>query len=143
HITMIAGFPGDTLADSERTVEFAIEALREARNATYYLNEFSLFPDTIIVREPARFGIARVEAGGDMPSRYAFEFDAGTEVETGPVLAQFARLNDRLTQGLGWHALGGGAAAKAVQTLYFTSGCGSILKTRADNPFGTPVALRN
>jgi hypothetical protein len=141
HVTMIAGFPGDTLADSERTVEFVVGALRDAKNATYYLNEFSLFPDTAILREPTRFGIAQVGSAGDMPSRYDFQFDAETEAETGPVLADFSRLNEKLAKGLGWDALGAGAPAKAVQGLYFTSGCGAILKTRAENPFGTPLDL--
>ncbi|HJU32641.1 MAG TPA: radical SAM protein [Hyphomicrobiaceae bacterium] len=141
HVTMIAGFPGDTLADSERTVEFVIGALRDARNATCYLNQFSLFPDTAILREPARFGIARVERQGDMPSRYDFEFDADTEAKTGPVLAHFPQLNEKLVRGLGWDCLGAEAPAKAVHSLYFTSGCGAILKTRAENPFGTPLNL--
>lgn len=139
HVTMIAGFPGDTLDESGRTVEFVIDVLREARSATFYLNAFSLFPDTVVAREPARFGISRVDDSGDMPSRFDFEFDAGTQATTGTVLANFSRLNDRLTEGLGWYGLGKNDSAKAVQTLYFTSGCGSILKTLVNNPYGTPL----
>ena len=139
HVTLIAGFPGDRLADSERTVDFVIEALRGMRNATFYLNQFSLFPDTIILREPARFGIAEVYADGDMPSRYSFAFDPKSHSETEEVLREFPRLNDRLVEGLGWGSLGHGAPAKAAQVLYFTSGCGAVFKTQKANPFVNPL----
>lgn len=139
HVTMIAGFPGDTVADSERTVDFVIDSLREARNATFYLNRFSLFPDTIILREPARFGIAHVSANGDMPSRYEFAFDPETHGSTDQVLKAFPQLHEKLIEGLGWRCLGRGAEAKAAQLLYFTSGCGATLKTQRSNPFANPL----
>jgi hypothetical protein len=138
HVTLIAGFPGDSLPESEHTVDFVIDALRGLRNATFYLNRFSLFPDTIVVREPGRFGIAAVQANGDMPSRYAYTLDPTTHEKTSPVLEQFPRLHDKLVEGLGWRCLGKGAAAKAAQLLYFTSGCGAIFKTQRPNPLADP-----
>ena len=138
HVTMIAGFPGDTLADSERTVDFVVEALREARNATFYLNRFSLLPDTIILREPQRFGVTEVLAKGDMPSQYAFTFDPahGASEEAAE---DYARLREKLVQNLGWKCLGPGAAGKAAQLLYFTSGWGAMFKTQTANPFANPL----
>jgi hypothetical protein len=139
HVTMIAGFPGDSLEDSERTVDFVIDALRQNSSATFYLNRFALYPDTIILREPARFGISEVHARGDMPSGYGFTFDAEIRDKTQPVLDRYSELDERLAEGLGWRCLGNGSSAKIARLLYFTSGCGAIFKTQMPNPFARPL----
>jgi hypothetical protein len=141
HVTMIAGFPGDTPADSERTVDFVIDALRESSNATFYLNQFGLLPDTAVLRQRERFGITKVFANGDMPSRYGFVFDPVTHRASHEAAEQFPRLCDKLVKGLGWDCLGRGAAGKAAQILYFTSGWGAMFKTQAANPFANPLQL--
>ena len=138
HVTMIVGFPGDTPEDSERTVNFVIDTLRGARNATFYLNRFCVFPDTIILREPARFGVARVVARGDMPSTYDYEMDP-THDASMSAIARYPQLHTMLVQGLGWACLGGGDAGAAAELLYFTSGWGAMFKALPANPFANPL----
>jgi hypothetical protein len=140
HVTMIAGFPGDSLEDSERTVDFVVDALSRSNSATFYLNRFALFPDTIVLKEPERFGIREVHAGGDMPSSYGFTFDDETRDRTQPVLDRHSALDEKLAAGLGWHRLGKGPAVKIARLLYFTSGCGAIFKTQAANPLARMLA---
>jgi hypothetical protein len=117
-----------------------IDALRQSSSATFYLNRFALYPDTIILREPARFGITEVHASGDMPSGYSFTFDAETHDKTQPVLDRYSELDERLAEGLGWRCLGNGPSAKIARVLYFTSGCGAIFKTQIGNPFANPLS---
>lgn len=138
HVTMIAGFPGDSMEDSQRTVDFAVEALRQNSNATFYLNRFALFPDTIVLKEPARFGITNVQSQGDMPSGYGFTFNADLAAKTQPVLDAHHDLEEQLVDRLGWKCLGENAGAKTARALYFTSGCGAIFKTQPQNPFARP-----
>lgn len=143
HITMIAGFPGDTAADSALTADFVSEALRGLRHATFKLNYFSLFPDTPVFNAPERYGVLLADGGGDMPMSYPY---ALTPELTGPmreVEELYPDLVARLYDRLGWTEFlrrhGGGDAVDASLHLYFHTGHGTFFKTDGREVFGDPL----
>lgn len=139
HINLISGFPGESLAEAEATVDFAIDRLRRHRNATWLLNRFTLFPATPMAAAPSDFGIARVEARGDMPTTLDFALDPPTHARTAPVGHHYAALHRRLAEGLGWGGALRERVGREVMALYFGSGHSAVFKTLAVNPLD-PVA---
>ena len=139
HVNLIGGFPGDTLADSEGSVDFLMRALADLSGATYILNAFALFPDTPILADPGRFRITPVVPPGDMPSSYPFTPDPGIEADAVAVYEAIPRLLDKLNIGLGWDRYGDGDGARTALALYFGFGHGSLFKARPDNPFANPL----
>lgn len=144
HVTMIAGFPGDTAADSALTADFVSDALRGLRHATFKLNYFSLFPDTPVFNAPERFGVLLADGDGDMPMSYPY---ALTPELRGPMLeveALYPELVARLYERLGWTGFlrrhGGGEAVDASLHLYFHTGHGTFFKTDGREVFGDPLA---
>lgn len=140
HINLIGGFPGDTVGDVEETVDFLIDVLPAVDGATFFLNQFALFPDTPVLREPGRFGIVPVTPRGDMPSSYAFSAVEERRGEAEAVLAALPGLRRKLSDGLGWGRYGRGAGAAAALALYFGTGHGALMKAGGRNPFANPSA---
>lgn len=140
HVNLIGGHPGDDVADIEETADFLLDVLPSVDNTTYILNQFALFPDTPILREPGRYGIVPA-AGGDMASSYAFTVAGGAraEAQAKAVLAALPRLRERLHDGLGWSRFGRGAGVEAAMDLYFGSGHGAVMKAAGRNPFANPL----
>ncbi|TBR21314.1 radical SAM protein [bacterium] len=144
HITMIAGFPGDTPEDSALTADFVSEALRGVRHATFKLNYFSLFPDTPVFNAPERFGVLLGEGGGDMPMSYPYALTPELAAPMRAVEDLYPDLVERLYGRLGWTEFlrrhGGGEAVDKALHLYFHTGHGTFFKTDAREVFGDPSA---
>lgn len=134
HINLISGFPGESLAEAEATVDFVVDRLRRHRNATWLLNRFTLFPATPMAAAPRDFGIERVEARGDMPATLGFALDPPTRERTAPVVRRHAALHRRLAEGLGWGGAQRERIGREVMALYFGSGHSAVFKTLAVNP---------
>ncbi len=143
HINLIGGFPGDTVAEVEETVDFLVDVLPAVDGSTFLLNQFALFPDTPILHEPGSFGLVPAAPRGDMPSSYAFSVVEERRAESEAVLAELPRLRRKLSDGLGWGRYGQGAGAAAALDLYFGTGHGAIMKACGRNPFANPLKGRN
>lgn len=139
HVNLIAGYPGDTRADSERSVDFLIATFRRLRSCTYVLNAFALLADTPLANEPQRFGLGRVWLAGDLAQSCNYELPFEFATSTRQALESVPELRDRLAAALGWRALGEDVATRAAVELYFGSGHGSLFKARRDNPFANPL----
>src|SRR6185437_5390174 len=48
HVNLIGGFPGDSLADTEGSVDFIRREFANLRSASYFISAFTLLPDTPI-----------------------------------------------------------------------------------------------
>jgi hypothetical protein len=141
HVNLIGGYPGDTLAETERSVEFVIEELAGLQGGTYILNEFAMFADAPVSNSPERYGIASVTAKGDIAQDYDYELMPEIADCTGDVHDAIPRLRRRLDDALGWSALAEGPEGAFAMELYFGSGHGSIFKARPDNPFANPLRM--
>lgn len=133
HVNLINGFPTETVVEAQATVEAVIDHLADAASATVLLNPFTVFPATPIAYEPWRFGIAQLQASGDMPSRFDVWFEPEVERRTAPARDARARLAGALLDGLGWGPLlatGGGSEALE---LYSTSGHSLVFKAGPHN----------
>jgi hypothetical protein len=139
HVNMIAGFPGDTLAEAEETVEFVVEALAEMRGATFSFNRFELFPTTPIHADPGRFGVVPVPASGDMPTSYRYTVIPEFHEDAVAVDRQFQRLRAKLFAGLGWDRVSRMPGGEAALSLYFDSGHGALFKANPASPFVNPL----
>ncbi|MEO6165214.1 MAG: radical SAM protein [Candidatus Binatia bacterium] len=138
HVNLIAGFPGDTPAEVAASVDFLIEALAPLSHATFALNEFALFPETPVMRNP-EFGIEPVAADGDMPLRYDFSCAPGLESNHREIERQIRSLRLRLAKGLGWDRLGEGPGPDTARGLYFGSGHGALFKQKLESIFSNPL----
>jgi hypothetical protein len=138
HVNLIAGFPGDTPSETAASVDFLIEALAPLSHATFALNEFALFPETPVMRNP-EFGIEPSAADGDMPLRYDFRCAPGLESNHREIKRQVPSLRLRLARGLGWDRLGEGPGPDAARGLYFGSGHGALFKQKPHSIFSNPV----
>jgi hypothetical protein len=139
HITLIAGFPGETLSELEQTVSFAVETLSRCRNATFALNDFLLLQDTPIARAPETFGLTWISKPGDIPAPLYFEFRPDLAEERRRLVAALPCLRDNLECALGWSRLGTEPAPRLARELYFFSGHGAVFKTLHNNPFTNPL----
>ena len=138
HVNLIAGFPGDTPSEVAASVDFLIEALAPLSHATFVLNEFALFPETPVMRNP-EFGIEPITPDGDMPLRYGFRCVPGLEANHREIEQQVPSLRLRLARGLGWGRLGEGPGADAARWLYFGSGHGALFKQTPHSIFSNPL----
>jgi hypothetical protein len=138
HVNLIAGFPGDTPAETAASVDFLIEALAPLAHATFALNEFALFPKTPVMQNPD-FGIEPIAPLGDMPARYDFWCAPGLAANHREIKQQVPLLRQRLARGLGWDCLGEGPGADAARWLYFASGHGALFKQQLNGIFANPL----
>ncbi len=122
HVNLIAGFPGDTPEEAVASVDFLVSALKPLADATFHLNQFTLFHGTPVAQNPAAFGIERHEVDGDMPWSYPYNFSPGYRVTGQAVLRLIPELRARLRAGLGWDRYGTTTRAVAAVRLYFLSG---------------------
>jgi len=139
HITLIAGFPGETLQEVRQTVAFIGRTLGACENATFALNQFQLFADTPIGRMPGEFGLSEVGKPGDICGPLSYKLAPALADEDDRLHSEMPRIRDELDTMLGWfdiEAIPGGPLARH---LYFYSGHGAIFKSRADNPFANPL----
>lgn len=128
HVNLIAGFPGDTLAEVEDSVDFVIGAFAGQPGATFVLNRFALFPDTPVLARPAAFGIESVSCAGDMPAAYGYTLIESLRAAHDEVLENIPRLQRKLYHALGWEALAAAPDTQGAIDLYFNSGHGAIMK---------------
>lgn len=139
HANLIAGYPGDTLADAERSVEFIAREFRRRRHCTYVLNTFALLADTPLANQPERHGIAQVRSRGNVAQECDYELPEAIDVETRAVQQAVPRLRERLDGSLGWAEIARQPGGRLAVELYFGSGHGAVFKTRADSPFANPL----
>jgi hypothetical protein len=139
HVSLMAGFPGDTRVEAAAAVEFVIEALREASNATFNLNRFVLLEGSPIMADPARFGVMPLPTGSDMPFLRSYRLAAGLARDTAEVDRALPQLIRRLYEGLGWDRFGRGAGPETALDLHFFFGHGSIFKRAGNHPFANPL----
>lgn len=139
HVNLLAAFPGDTLADVQRSVEFVAGALKDSRGATFLLNEFALFTDTPIAARPAQYGVQRVASAGDVPAPLEFELSSALAPEAERIRSALPQLRERLSIELGWAALAGQPVLGLACQLYFGSGHGLLFKSDPANPFANPL----
>lgn len=138
HVNLLAGFPGDTLADTKGSVDFLIREFSRLRGTSFFISAFALLPDTPIAKAPERFGVRNIASGGDLAQAYTYDLDPGIGPGVQEVLAAVPGLARRLHDELGWSGLADEATGALFRTLYFGSGHGSIFKARPDNPFALP-----
>lgn len=139
HVNLIGGYPGDTVEETKKSVDFLIREFSRRRNGTYVLNKFTALVETPVVQEPEKFGLSRVFESGDIAQSYEFELSSDIRVSTGEAVDQIPKLQKRLNDELGWSSVGRGPAGPLALELYFGSGHGAIFKSRPDNPFANPL----
>ena len=139
HVNLIGGYPGDTVEETKKSVDFLIREFSRRRNGTYVLNKFTALVETPVVQEPEKFGLSRVFESGDIAQSYEFELGADIRMATGEVVNQIPKLQKRLNDELGWSSIGRGPEGSLALELYFGSGHGAIFKSRPDNPFANPL----
>jgi hypothetical protein len=139
HVNLIGGYPGDTVEESRKSVDFLIREFSRRRSGTYVLNKFTALVETPLVQEPQKFGLSRVFESGDIAQSYEFELSSDIRESTGDVFAEIPKLQKRLNDELGWSSVGRGPAGSLALELYFGSGHGAIFKSRPDNPFANPL----
>lgn len=137
HINLIAGFPGETLAEFDRTLDFTAEALSKLRNATFIVNRFQLFPGTPMAAQPAEFGITQVNAAGDLTSTLNFRLTPPYETIAAEIEAAYGERVARLYRHLGWEGVN-----ETAVTLYFGTGVGAIFKSAQLNPLDPASSQR-
>ena len=142
HVNLIGGFPGDTLIDTEGSVEFIRREFANLRSASYFISAFTLLPDTPIVQAPEQFGLREIAAHGDIAQAMTYQLRSDIAEATQAVVDAIPRLDQRLADDLAWSRLADGPAGAMVMALYFGSGHGALFKARADNPFGDPKLAR-
>jgi hypothetical protein len=138
HVNLIAGFPGETPSEAAASVDFLIEALAPLSHATFALNEFALFPETPVMRNPD-FGIEPIAPNGDMPLRYGFRCAPGLEANHREIERHVPSLRLLLARGLGWDRLDKGPGPDAARWLYFGSGHGALFKQKPHSIFSNPL----
>ena len=136
HVNLILGFPGETIEDSEHSASIVAKALKGAVNATYTLNLFTLFPDTIMALHPERFGILSTLEGGDICHTLDFILSPEIAEATFECLAEAPRIARQLDAALHWPDAVDTPGLAAAKNLYFGSGHGAIFKALTRNPFG-------
>ena len=142
HVNLIGGFPGDSLADTEGSVDFIRREFANLRSASYFISAFTLLPDTPIAQEPERFGLSEITAHGDLAQAMTYQLRSDIAETTQAVMDAIPRLDQQLADALAWSRLADGPAGTMVMMLYFGSGHGALFKARADNPFADPKAAR-
>lgn len=139
HANLIAGFPGDALADTRGSVEFLIREFAGLRGTTFFVSPFRLLPETPIVEAPERFGVRDVSISGDLAQYCAYTLDPRIAPAADEVFKELPALEKRLHDDLGWNGLADETCGSVFRMMYFGSGHGSIFKARADNPFACPA----
>jgi hypothetical protein len=74
HINLIAGFPGDSMAATTRTVDFVRRNLQGIPAPTTLLNKFAVFPETPVAANPDRFSIRLLPYQQNLPVSLPFEY---------------------------------------------------------------------
>lgn len=138
HLNLLAGFPGDTLADTKGSVEFLLREFPGLRGASFFVSAFTLLPDTPITKDPGRFGVSNVAVHGDLAQACTYDLDPLLAPAVAEIREALPGLDRRLHDELGWNGLADESTGRVLQFLYFGSGHGSIFKARADNPFACP-----
>ena len=139
HLSLMAGFPGDTPAEVAASVEFTIEALRDATHATFNLNRFMLLDGSPIMADPARFGVMPRPAIGDMAYHRGYRLHRGLAPDAAEVERLHERFIRRLYEGLGWDRFGAGPGPAMALDLHFFFGHGSLFKQSDDHAFANPL----
>lgn len=134
HINLINGFPGESVDEAWQTARFVADTLAPLANATFGLNPFTVFPATPIAAAPARFGIAALDGGGDMPASYDHRLAPRTRRRTAPAVAAFHELQEYLQTRLGWADFLAEPGGETAFTLYMATGHGVLFKAGGDNP---------
>jgi hypothetical protein len=135
YIALIGGFPGDTLVDTEGSVNFLIQQASNLRGATYALNKFALFVDTPIAKIPEQYGIEEMVAKGDIAKRFDYKLAPHIRETTSEVVRSLPRLRKRLDDAFGWTPLLQTPEGRMARQLYFASGHSAIFRTMKANPF--------
>lgn len=132
HLNLIAGFPSETLAELNQTVDFLIQVGQGKSGFTFLLNEFVLFRDTPMFENPHDFGMELVPVDGDIfpNAPFVVPHPMPDAVTPDDVLREMQRAFERLH----WGRLGEFAGGDLAVHLYFTSGHGSVFKS-GFNPF--------
>ena len=139
HVNLIGGYPGDTVEDTTRSVDFLIREFSQRRGGTFVMNKFTALQETPIVQMPEKFGLARVFESGDIAQSYDFELSSDILESTAKVYEEIPNLQKRLMDELGWNSVTGEPSGPLALELYFGSGHGAIFKSRRDNPFANPL----
>ncbi len=140
HLNLLAGFPGDALADAKGSVDFVIREFPRLRGATFFLSGFALLPETPVSMTPERFGVRNISVGGDLAQACSFDLDPAIAPAVAEALEAIPSLSRRAHDELGWSGFADEAVGPTFRALYFASGHGAIFKARADNPFACPKA---
>ncbi len=141
HLSLIAGFPGDTPNEVMDSVEFVVDTLRDLSNATFNLNRFMLLDGSPIMTDPESFGVIPRPATGDMPFRLGFDLVPDLAESAGRIDQALPWLQQHLREALGWSRFGSDVGARMAIDLHFFFGQGSIFKQAGGHRFTNP--LRN
>ncbi len=128
HINLIVGFPGDTAAEAEATVDFTADILASSWGATYTLNKFVLYPNTPIQLNPSKFGVEPYDIIGDMPSAYPFKLDPSIVKQTMAAIADIPRFEQKLLAASSVNSLPSTEAGRLAASFYLGGGHGAIMK---------------
>ena len=131
HISLIVGFPGDTLPEAEDSVEFTAGILASVPGSTWTLNRFALFPDTPVQQNPELFGIQLHAETADMPPGLRYDLDSAIAASTLLALNAVPRLEKRLMSACGLDALVQSESGRLAASLYLGSGHGGLMKSSA------------
>jgi radical SAM superfamily enzyme YgiQ (UPF0313 family) len=138
HLNLIGGFPGESEGELIESVEFVIRALSGLERATFQLSRFTVFPDTPVFNDPAKFGIRLSRSGGDMPFFYPYQTVSTLRASARRVQNLIPALQGRMYSELGWDPFVKDPGSRAAMDLYFTSGHSLLLKAEAPNGFELP-----
>jgi len=129
HINLIAGFPGETITELDKSVEFLSRVVPTLKNATFSLNQFILFSAAPMMKDPLSWGVLPVVSSDDMPLTYHYRVPVESQQEAKIIDRALPALRKRLTTALGWDRFGDASGPKTALELYSETGHGLLLKT--------------
>lgn len=128
HVTLIVGYPTEEPEDSIKTVMFMEKLVEVIPELIIIINKFTVFPKSVIAKNPEKFHIVLEDYYGDVPYSINFKYKEGQYSEEGYVDSLIKKFNEGIFQKTYWSKYRNNYIVKKVKSLYSVSGHGVILK---------------
>ncbi len=127
HLSMMVGFPGETLQEAWETVHGTIEGLRACAGSSHTLNLFSLFPESPLARDPAAVGM-RVLPSSDMDRALSFQLTESNAAHRRAIEQDFPKMRQAILDGIDWPHSPHSESRDISNDFYANSAHGIFLK---------------
>ena len=134
HLNLIAGFPGDGPEELAASLDFVAGA-GVARNVTFTVNPFVVFPATPVHDDPGRFQVMLEPRRGDMQAIRGYEVIGHEGERWRSAMQALPGLAAGLRRRLGWDRYDASPGGRMALDLYFGTGHGPLFKREIGNPF--------